>query len=114
LPIIIILAVGPQIYADGLVVLDRNGTAGRIGARHVIKHILEFRGGEWQNIPVSDIMDSSVCGIDAGSSLSYTLIVFDETRFAFVPITINYRIKSSFSYAICKGYRLHLSEDLSF
>jgi predicted transcriptional regulator len=91
------LAIGPQIYADGLVVIDGNTPAGRIGGRHVIKHILESRGEEWQHVPVSDVMDSSVCGVDAGSSLSYALDVFDETRFAFVPITVNYKIATSLS-----------------
>lgn len=91
------LAIGPQIYADGLVILDGNKPAGRIGARHVIKHILESKGEEWQHVPVSDVMDSSVCEIDAGSSLSYALDVFSETRFAFVPITVNYKIVSSLS-----------------
>jgi hypothetical protein len=42
-------------------------------------------------------MDSSVCGVDAGSSLSYALDVFGDTRFAFVPITVNYKIVSSLS-----------------
>ncbi len=91
------LAIGPQIYADGLVVLDGDTPAGRIGGKHIIKFILESQAEEWQQAPASRLMDRAVCGIDAGSSLSYALDVFDKTKFAFAPITVNYKLVTSLS-----------------
>ncbi|AFU58897.1 CBS domain-containing protein [Candidatus Nitrososphaera gargensis Ga9.2] len=87
------LAIGPQIYVDGLVVLDGTSPVGRIGGKSIIKHILESR--EWQYAKVTDMVDRSVYGVDAGSNLGYALDIFDETRFAFVPVTINYKIAAS-------------------
>jgi CBS domain-containing protein len=91
------LAIGPQIYADGLVVLDGKTPAGRIGGKHIIKFILESKGHEWEHAPASSLMDRTVCGIDAGSSLNYALDVFNETKFGFAPITVNYRVVTSLS-----------------
>jgi CBS domain-containing protein len=97
------LAIGPQIYVDGLVVLDGTSPVGRIGGKSIIKHILESKG-EWQYAKVADMMDRSVYGVDAGSSLSYALDIFDETRFAFVPVTINYKIAASLTIRDVQRY----------
>jgi hypothetical protein len=38
------LAIGPQIYVDGLVVMDDKGQrkpVGRIGSKHIIRNILD-------------------------------------------------------------------------
>jgi CBS domain-containing protein len=97
------LAIGPQIYVDGLVVLDGSSPVGRIGGKGILKHILESKG-EWQYAKVADMMDRSVYGIEAGSSLSYALDIFGETRFAFVPVTINYRIAASLTIRDVQRY----------
>lgn len=97
------LAIGPQIYVDGLVVLDGTSPVGRIGGKSIIKHILESKG-EWQYAKVTDMMDRSVYGVDAGSNLSYALDIFDETRFAFVPVTINYKIAASLTIRDVQRY----------
>jgi len=107
------LAAGPQIYADGLVVLDGPATVGRIGGRTIIKHILESKGEEWLHAPASEVMDRSVTGVDAGSSLSYALDVFAETRFAFVPITVNYRIATALSVRDVQRYVISLPAELA-
>lgn len=106
------LAAGPQIYADGLVVLDGYTPVGRIGGRTIIKHVLESKDEEWLRAPMSQVMDRSVSGIDAGSSLSYALEVFAETKFAFVPITVNYRIASALSIRDVQRYVISLPSEL--
>lgn len=102
------LAVGPQIYADGLVVVDGYTPVGRIGGKSIIKYILESKGEEWLQAPASEVMDRSVSGIDAGSSLSYALEVFAETKFAFVPVTVKYKIASSLSVRDVQRYVVSL------
>lgn len=97
------LAIGPQIYVDGLVVLDGSSPVGRIGGKSILKHILESKG-EWQYAKVTDMMDRSVYGIEAGSGLSYALDIFEQTRFAFVPVTINYRIAASLTIRDVQRY----------
>jgi len=102
------LATGPQIYVDGLVVVDGYTPVGRLGGKSIIKYILESKGEEWLHAPASEVMDRSVSGVDAGSSLSYALEVFAETRFAFVPVTVNYKIASSLSIRDVQRYVVSL------
>jgi predicted transcriptional regulator len=84
------LAIGPQIYVDGLVVIDKGRgkeePVGRISSKQIISKILNLGYLEWLDLKASQIMDSFVGSIEMDSPLSTALEVFEKTRFAFVPI----------------------------
>lgn len=90
------LAVGPQIYVDGLVVLDGYKSVGTIGGQHLIKHILD-RQESWLNEKASGIMSNVDSSLEADAPLSTALDVFAKTRFAFSPITMNGKVVTSLS-----------------
>ncbi|MGA9844139.1 MAG: hypothetical protein WBQ25_17690 [Nitrososphaeraceae archaeon] len=84
------LAIGPQIYADGLVVIDdKKKPIGRIGSKHIISNIIDIGYPECLELTALQIMDDFTGSLDMNSSLSKVLEVFDKTKFAFVPITAN-------------------------
>lgn len=86
------LAIGPQIYVDGLVVLDGQKVVGRMGGRHIIQYILQQQKNErWFQSTASQIMTDSPSVVEASEPLSVALDIFRKTRFAFVPITIEGR-----------------------
>lgn len=90
------LAIGPQIYVDGLVVLDGQKPVGRIGGQHIIHYILQNQKG-WFQSTASQIMSQAPSVAKASDSLSVALDIFGKTRFAFVPITIDGRLVTSLS-----------------
>jgi predicted transcriptional regulator len=90
------LAIGPQIYVDGLVVLDGQKPVGRIGGQHIIQYILQHQDG-WFHSTASQIMSHSSPFVDASEPLSVALDIFKKTRFGFVPITIEDRVATSLS-----------------
>ena len=89
------LAIGPQIYVDGLIVVSDNDKGqrtrpvGRIGCKHIISNILDSDYPDWLETKASQIMDTTVGACEADSMLSSALEVFDKTRFAFAPIVAN-------------------------
>jgi CBS domain-containing protein len=89
------LAIGPQIYVDGLVVTSENDKGqrsrpvGRIGCRHIISNLLDSDYSAWLETKASQIMDSTEVALEMDSMLSSALEIFDKTRFAFVPIVAN-------------------------
>lgn len=90
------LAIGPQIYVDGLVVLDGQKAIGRIGGQHIIQYILQHQEG-WFQSTASQIMNQTASPVEASDPLSVALDIFRKTRFAFVPITIDGRVATSLS-----------------
>jgi CBS domain-containing protein len=84
------LAIGPQIYVDGLVVIDKGRgkeePIGRISSKEIISKILNLGYPEWLELKASQIMDSFVGSIEMDSPLSTALEIFEKTRFAFVSI----------------------------
>ena len=90
------LAIGPQIYVDGLVVLDGQKPVGRIGGQHIIQYILQHQHG-WFQSSASQIMSHSPSVVEASEPLSIAIDIFTKTRFAFVPITIEGRVATSLS-----------------
>ena len=84
------LAIGPQIYVDGLVVIDKGRgkeePVGRISSKQIISKTLDLGYPEWLELKASQIMDSFVGTIEMDSPLSTALEIFEKTRFAFVPI----------------------------
>ena len=84
------LAIGPQIYADGLVVINnKKKPIGRIGSKHIISNIIDIGYPECLELTALQIMDDFTESLDMNSPLSKVLEVFDKTKFAFVPITAN-------------------------
>src|SRR5690242_4240279 len=84
------LAIGPQIYADGLVVTDgKKKPIGRIDSKHIISNIIDIGYPECLELTALQIMDDFTGSLDKNSSLSKVLEVFNKTKFAFVPITAN-------------------------
>lgn len=81
------LAIGPQIYADGLVVLDgRSGRlAGRIGGYALSRHILAKRD-LWLDATAADVMDRLDRPLYDNDPVDAAIEVFRETRFAFMPV----------------------------
>ncbi|HEX9678209.1 CBS domain-containing protein [Nitrososphaera sp.] len=90
------LAIGPQIYVDGLVVLDAGRLAGRIGGRRLASHILE-RKEKWLDGRAGDITEPLDRPLDADSPLKDALSAFAETRFAFMPIASGDKVIASLS-----------------
>jgi CBS domain-containing protein len=90
------LAIGPQIYADGLVVLEKDKLVGRISGWSLANHILE-RKEKWLDTKAAEIVDSLDQPIDADEPLSKALEIFSTTRFAFVPIGVGGQVAAFLS-----------------
>jgi CBS domain-containing protein len=90
----VFLAIGPEIYVDGLVVLDKNNqhVVGRIGCKNILSHLLNERYSEWQNTTAGQIMnilnkeEEIVEMIEIESPVSRVIEFFRKTKFAFIPI----------------------------
>jgi CBS domain-containing protein len=84
------LAIGPEIYVDGLLVIDdkvqRGKPIGRISSRHIISCILECGYPDCMQKKASQMMDGVVMPLEMDSPLKRALEVFKTTGFAFVPI----------------------------
>jgi CBS domain-containing protein len=86
------LAIGPEIYVDGLVVIERNNqqVVGRIGCKNILSYIFNKRYSEWQSATADQIMDkmtnegSDIIEID--TSIPRVIEFFRKTKFAFTPI----------------------------
>jgi CBS domain-containing protein len=87
-----LLAIGPQIYVDGLVVVSDNDKGQRrrpvgiIASKHIISNLLDFDYPNWLETKASQIMDSTVGALEMDSTLSSAIELFDKTRFGFAPI----------------------------
>lgn len=95
------LAVGPQIYVDGLVVLDDQNNdlpVGRIGGQNIIRYILQnCESDKWLAATALQIMNDAPSVVRAEDPLDVALHIFGMTRFAFVPVAINDRVVTSLS-----------------
>ena len=84
------LAIGPEIYVDGLLVIDdkveRGKPIGRISGRRIIICILDFGYPDCMQKKASQMIDGLVMPLEMDSPLKRALEVFKTTRFAFVPI----------------------------
>jgi predicted transcriptional regulator len=87
LQIATILAIGPQIYVDGLVVMNSNKRPiGRISSKHIISNILANGYPGWLESTAEQMMDEFAGTVDKKLPLRKAIEVFDKTRFAFVPV----------------------------
>lgn len=90
------LAIGPQIYVDGLVVLDSGRLVGRIGGWQLASHMLEKRE-RWLDGLAGDIAEPLERALDADAPLKDALSIFSETHFAFMPISSGANVAASLS-----------------
>jgi CBS domain-containing protein len=88
----VFLAIGPEIYVDGLVVVEKNNqqVVGRLGCRNILSHLLKTHYSEWRSTTADQIMERShkeeeMINID--SPVSKVIELFKKTKFAFTPIT---------------------------
>lgn len=81
------LAIGPQIYVDGIVVIVGKDPVGRISSKHILQKTINSKYTDWLNTTASELMDRNVLSIEMTSSLGTAMKIFGETRFAFLPIT---------------------------
>jgi predicted transcriptional regulator len=103
------LAIGPQIYVDGLVVIESDRPVGRIGGQHIIQYILD-KLDDLPKATASDIMLQPASAIPASSPIGTALDIFAETYFAFVPVTIDNKAVATLS--IRDVLKLAASSDL--
>lgn len=88
----VFLAIGPEIYVDGLVVLEKNNqqVVGRLGCKNILSHLLNTSYSEWRSTTADQIMERSYKEeeiIDINSPVSRVIELFKKTKFAFTPIT---------------------------
>ncbi len=90
------LAFGPQIYADGLVVMHSGRLVGRIGGERIVRHILG-RKEKWLDAKAGDIVERLESPLDAEAPVKSALDIFLQTRFAFMPVATEGRVVASLS-----------------
>lgn len=90
------LAIGPQIYVDGIAVLDGNNLVGTIGGQHLIRYILHHEE-DWLQATAQEVMAREPNSISASSTLAEALDIFGATRFAYLPVIKDSRVVASLS-----------------
>jgi predicted transcriptional regulator len=91
------MAIGPQIYTDGLVVLEGEKPIGKIGSKQILLTIINSKYPDWLRKTASEIMDSSQISIEMDSPLSSAVNIFNQSSIAFIPITKSGLIVASLS-----------------
>lgn len=81
------LAIGYQIYVDGLIVAVDKRLVGRLSGRHILNRIIKMKYNEWPSITADQLMELSLSSVDRQASLIQLLELFYESRFALAPIT---------------------------
>lgn len=87
----VFLAIGPEIYVDGLVVLEKTNqqVVGKLGCKNILSHLLNTSYSEWRSTTADQIMERSYKEeemIDIESPVSKVIDLFKKTKFAFTPI----------------------------
>jgi predicted transcriptional regulator len=95
-------AIGPQIYVDGIIVIDevQKRPVGRISSKHIISSILDSGYPDCLQKKASQIMDSSVIPLEMDSPMKEALEVFERTRFAFIPLLTKKEDKMDDSFKV--------------
>lgn len=81
------MAIGPQIYVDGLVVTQGERPIGIISSKQILISIINSNYPDWLKISASQIMDSSEVSLEMDSPLSKAIDIFNQTYIAFLPVT---------------------------
>ena len=91
------MAIGPQIYVDGLVVLQGEKPIGKIGSKQILLTIINSKYPEWLKKTASQIMDSTEISLEMDCPLSRAIEIFNKTSVAFIPITKSGLVVASLS-----------------
>lgn len=91
------MAIGPQIYVDGLVVLEGEKPIGKIGSQQILLTIINSKYPDWLKKTASEIMDTSEISLEIDCPLSRAIEIFNQTSIAFIPITKSGLIVASLS-----------------
>jgi hypothetical protein len=91
------MAIGPQIYVDGLVVIQGEKAIGKIGSKQILLTIINSKYPDWLEKTASQIMDSSEISLEMDSPLSRAIDIFNQTSIAFIPITKSGLVVASLS-----------------
>jgi predicted transcriptional regulator len=91
------MAIGPQIYVDGLVVLEGEKPIGKIGSKQILLTIINSKYPDWLKKTALQIMDNTDIYLEMDSPLSKVIDIFNETSIAFIPITKSGLIAASLS-----------------
>jgi predicted transcriptional regulator len=101
------LAMGPEIYVDGLWVIDdkvqRGKPIGRISSRRIISCILDCGYPYCMQKKASQMIDGLVMPLEMDSPLRKALEVFKTTGFAFVPIIAKSDVEEGHSLRIASS-----------
>lgn len=76
------LAIGHQVYVDGLIVAEDKKIIGRIGGKEILEFLVNTRNNDFTAIKASDIMTEDTSSVDIDSSLDDLLSLFEKTKFA--------------------------------
>lgn len=91
------MAIGPQIYVDGLVVSEGEKPIGKIGSKQILLTIINSKHPDWLKKTALQIMDSSEISLEMDYPLSRAIDIFNQTSFAFIPITKSGLVVASLS-----------------
>ena len=91
------MAIGPQIYVDGLVVLEGGNPIGKIGSKQILLTIINSKYPDWLKKTALQIMDSSEISLEMDYPMSRAIDIFNQTSFAFIPITKSGLVVASLS-----------------
>ena len=70
------LAIGPQIYVDGLVVVEGERPIGRIGSKQILLTIINSKYPDWLEVSAAQMMDNSRIYLEMDLPLSKAINIF--------------------------------------
>jgi predicted transcriptional regulator len=91
------MAIGPQIYVDGLVVLEGEKPVGKISSKQILLAIINSKYPDWLKKTALQIMDTSEISLEMDNPMSRAIDIFNQTSFAFIPITKSGLVVASLS-----------------
>ena len=91
------MAIGPQIYVDGLVVLEGEKPIGKISSKQILLAIINSKYPDWLKKTALQIMDTSEISLEMDYPMSRAIDIFNQTSFAYIPITKSGLVVASLS-----------------
>ena len=91
------MAIGPQIYVDGLIVLEGEIPIGKISSKQILLAIINSKYPDWLKKTALQIMDTSEISLEMDYPMSRAIDIFNQTSFAFIPITKSGLVVASLS-----------------
>ena len=91
------MAIGPQIFVDGLIVTQEEKPIGIVTSKHVLNAIINYKYPDCLKISASQIMDNTGGALETDEPLSRAIEIFNRTSIAFLPITRSGSVVASLS-----------------